>query len=117
MSLKIVLFVGGCATHLQVLSSESRKYFNFAIAMSGSAENIFAYGDENYIISSAYNIAEELDEPKHSVEDLIEFFRTVPPRDIVNYCLTPGDHKSSVKRFVPIIESGYIYFIHSLRHL
>lgn len=84
--------------------------------MSGSAENTFAYGDENYIISSAYNIAEELDEPKHSVEDLIEFFRTVPPRDIVNYCLTPGDHKTSVKRFVPIIESEYSYSNQLLYH-
>lgn len=107
----MIYFKGGAAIHYQVLSSESRKYFHNAIAMSGTAENTFAYGNENYIISSAFNIAKELDEPKDSVEGLIAFFKSVNGKDIVNYCLTPGDHKGSVKRFVPIIESLYIYLL------
>lgn len=103
-----IVCLGGASTHLQVLSSESRKYFHNAIAMSGSAENFLSYGDENYIISSAYNIAKELDEPKNSVQELIDFFKTVPAKDIVYYCLTPSDHKVSIKRFVPIIESLFL---------
>lgn len=76
--------------------------------MSGSAENAFAYIDEDKAISLAYKIATDLDGPKHAVDDLIEFFKLVPDKDIMNLSVANWDHKSAEKKFLPIIERQFV---------
>lgn len=77
--------------------------------MSGSAENTFAYIDEDQAISLAYKTANDLDGPKHSVDDLIAFFKLVPDKDIVNCSVAIWDHKATEKKFLPIIERLFIW--------
>lgn len=99
---------GGISTHYQVLSSESRKYIHNAIVMSGTADSIWSLSDENNHTALAHKIAAESGEPKSSIEELIEFFKTIPAEKI-KYT---GMHESTYYRtmnvkFSPVIESLY----------
>lgn len=53
--------------------------------MSGTADSVWALGNEERQISLAYQIAEELEQPKDSIEELIELFKSMPFEEIVNY--------------------------------
>lgn len=105
-------FAGGVQTHYQFLSQthyQSQKYFNNAIVMSGTSMNFWAQCEENNVITLAYRIAEDLSEPKKSIQDLIEFFKTVPPEKIVVYAIEKANHRTISKDFAPIIESEFFF--------
>lgn len=81
-----ITFLGGASTHLQVLSSESRKYLNNGISMSGTFGSL---SNESNVVSKAFQIASDLGKPTNSTKDLIEFFKNVPSKYIANYTIWP----------------------------
>lgn len=106
---RITLFgesAGGAMTHFQILSSESRKYFRNAILLSGTAENFWAFAGVKNHVSLAYQIAEDLGEPKKSLDELIKLLKSVPADRIVQYGSTIKLYRrTSIPVFAPIIES------------
>lgn len=78
--------------------------------MSGTAENTFAYAHEDQMISLAREVAKKLDGPKVSLEDLLEFYKTVPAEDIKPFAVPKQDHRGAQKTFLPIIESKEFLF-------
>lgn len=97
--------IGGSATHLQFLSTESQKYFNNAIILSGTAISLFSLRDESEMVSLAYQIAKDLGEPKTSSQDLIKFFKSVLPEKIVSHGALKGDYRTMTGTTTPIVES------------
>lgn len=72
---------GGASTHYQVLSAESRQYFRNAIPMSGTVDVLWAFSSDDHL-KRAFNIAEELGEPKTTHEELISFLKSVPAKKL-----------------------------------
>lgn len=100
------LSAGGPSTHLHMLSSESRKYFRNAIPISGVADNYWGLNEKSDNLDYAHQIAAELDKPKKSTEELIEFFKSVPAEKLVPY----GDVMGFMERtcnpvLKPVMES------------
>lgn len=86
------------------MSSESRKYFQNAIILSGTTENVWArFTDTNHILL-AHQIASDLGEPKESNDELIEFFKSVPADKIQNYGAMTLTHRDFRIKFAPLIE-------------
>lgn len=75
--------------------------------MSGSVDCIWAMSNENVLISKAHQIAKDLRNPVNSSKELIEFFKTVPAKDIVLYAKFPLTYNSFTFEFSPILESKY----------
>lgn len=97
---------GGSSVHFQVLSSESRKYFRNAIAMSGITKNLWAYSENEVPLNFAYGIADDLNAPQDSSQGLIELMKLIPAQILTLY----GEQLTLYKRTVileltPIIES------------
>lgn len=68
----------------------------------------WAISDEKNHISYAYQMAEDLGEPKNSIEELVEFLQSVPPEKIVRYGSSmAGFHRTLDFRYAPIIESMF----------
>lgn len=100
------LFVkGGASTHLHMLSAESRKYFQNAIPMSGTADNFWAISKENNHLALMRDVAKQAGEPKESFKQLIEFLKKVPTEILVEN--TPGINldKTAQLFWTPIVES------------
>lgn len=88
-----------------MLSAESRKYFRNAFLMSGTIHNYFALSEENNQLKRAFEIAEELGEPKTSVEQLIAFLKNAPLKKLVNYSVCNPSNGLLFCEFLPVIES------------
>lgn len=108
-NMRITIFgdsAGGISTHFQVLSSESRKYFNNAIVMSGTADSIWSLSELNDHTPVAYRIAVDSGEPKSSKEELIEFFKTISAEKIKYTAMYEGTYYRTINfKFSPVIES------------
>lgn len=107
---RITLFgqsAGAASVHLQMLSSESRKYFRRAVPLSGTAFNYWAISEQNDHSALAHTIAKELGEPKQSIEQLVDFFKEVPSKNIVNYgsLFIDEARRAGHGAFIPVIES------------
>lgn len=94
---------GGASTHLQVLSIESQKYFNNAIALSGTSENSFAFNNESNLISLAYKVANGHGKLKNSTDDLIEYYKTATVKELMD------TSDLLITRFLPTIESLLLF--------
>lgn len=77
------IFSGAASTHFQVLSTESQKYFQRAILMSGSVWNYWALSQTNNHTEYAFEMAESWNKPQENVTDLIRLLRTVPPTNFI----------------------------------
>ncbi|XP_031621135.1 uncharacterized protein LOC116339416 [Contarinia nasturtii] len=98
---------GGISAHFHVLSNESRQYFRNAIVMSGTADSIWSLSEVHNHTSLAFQIADALNETKTTIEELIEYFKTIPAEKIKYTAM----HESSFYRtmnfkFSPIIEKN-----------
>lgn len=106
---RITLFgvsAGSVAAHFQILSAESRKYFRNAILMSGVVDLYWAVNKRGDNLDLALKITEELDGPKQSASELIEFFKSVPAKKIREYGSRSGFYKRTLQSdFGPVIES------------
>lgn len=107
---RITLFgqgVGGVSAHFHMLSSESRKYFHNAIPMSGTVNNLWALYEKNEHKTLAYKLAANLGQPKYTLEELIDFLKTVPANKTLEY-----DHeafeadRTGQLLLAPVIESN-----------
>ncbi|XP_055301656.1 esterase B1-like [Sitodiplosis mosellana] len=107
---RITLFgesAGGVLSHVQILSSESRKYFRNAILLSGTAESDWGFASKNGHRSIAHEIARDLGKPQDSMQSLINFFKTVPAESIVKYASAASLFtKTPVTTWAPILERG-----------
>lgn len=100
---------GAASAHFHVLSSESRKYFRNAILLSGTAMAPWAISNDKSHISNAYQMAEDLGEPKNNLDELIEFLQSVPSEKIVRYGSSMvGFHRTLNFKYAPVIERTYI---------
>lgn len=98
---------GATMTHLHMLSNESRQYFSNAVLLSGSAENFWAFSEKNDHTDLVYEIANDLGKPKHSFVDLVEFLKTVPAEDIIDYgTIYPRLRRTTRFMLSPVIESA-----------
>lgn len=108
---------GGASTHFQVLSSESRKYFHNAIALSGTAFTPWALSDEKNHIALANSIAEDLGKPTNSLDALTHFLTTTPGKTLAPSVFLTASAKTHKFKFAPVIESVQLliclYLIHS----
>lgn len=98
--------LGGSSTHFHVLSAESRPYINNAISMSGSAFVPWAFSWYNDHVSNAYKIAEDLGQPKDSIDDLIEFLQSISAEKLIKYgSAMPGFVRTLRFPYAPVKES------------
>lgn len=67
---------GAASINYHILSTESRKYFRNAILMSGSVGNPWAIPSQHDHVKMAFEIAEKLDTPQKSYDELITFLKT-----------------------------------------
>lgn len=89
-----------------MLSSESQKYINNAILMSGTAETIWSMSNTNDIISWAYKYAADDGQPKQSIDELIDYFKSAPSSKFSNTPLIESTtFITFVFKFAPVIES------------
>lgn len=116
---------GGASTNHHILSSESRKYFQRAILLSGAIDNHSALSEEKHHLKRAHQIAKELGEPKNSVEDLVEFLKNVSANELSQFStIQVASNTLFMVAFGPIIESAFLIFnfhsvgaLNSLRNL
>ncbi|XP_031638986.1 esterase 6-like [Contarinia nasturtii] len=87
-----------------MLSTESRKYFHNAIAMSGVIGNYWAMSEHNDHLDIAHKIAGDLDEPKNSYEDLLAFLKSAPADKISEYSKILLPNAVAVIQFTPVVE-------------
>lgn len=73
--------------------------------MSGSVENLWAFSNESDHLKGAFQVAERLGKPKNTYDELVEFFKMVPPENLHQFTMVPEDDSLSVIRFGPTIES------------
>lgn len=89
---------GGASTHFHVLSSESRKYFRNAIAMSGTANNYWAIlpmGRDH--LNLARKISKDMNKFKQSAEDLVELLKSAPAELLTTYATLDGIFQRTIK--------------------
>lgn len=72
--------------------------------MSGTALNIWSYTDRNHT-KIAYQVASSLGGPTETFEDVIEFLKKVPAKELDQYGWAGGDHKTFKIPIGPVIES------------
>lgn len=97
------MFIGGLATNHQILSAESQKYFRNAIVMSGSVLKFASMATVENHLSHTYKMAEEFGEPKESIEDLVEFLKTISAKKLNDYAQISHTHTSIL--YAPVVES------------
>lgn len=78
--------------------------------MSGSVFNYWALSQEKHQLVQAHKMAEELDEPKKSFEELIEFLKTVPAEEFNKIAVIKagGGARYNAPQFSPIVESVHL---------
>lgn len=98
---------GAVSANYHILSSESRKYFQNAVPMSGSAGNYWALSEEDNHLRRAFQIAEQLGEPKYSFEHLMAVLRTVSAGRLnqLHFYEANTDDLLSATIFGPVIEN------------
>lgn len=96
---------GGASTHFHILSPESRKYFNRAILMSGSALNFWALSAVDNHVYSAFNMANIWQQPQSNLTNLVEWLKIFPAQKFLEFSRPNfGDAGIHEFPFVPIIE-------------
>ncbi|XP_055308597.1 esterase B1-like [Sitodiplosis mosellana] len=95
---------GGASIHFHMLSTESRKYFNNAISMSGVVDNYWALSESNNHLEIAHKIANDFDGPKNSTDELIAFLKTIPADEFISYSHLITSTRLIDIPFKPIIE-------------
>lgn len=98
---------GSASAHYHVLSSESRKYFRRIIAMSGSAFNFWCLNQEkNHQIDELFSIAEDLEEPQKTVDELLAYLKQLPADEFGAYSdFAMVEYRTMKGAFLPVIES------------
>lgn len=97
---------GASCAHYQILSRESRKYFRNEILLSNSFENRGTLSNSTALLNYAYTIAKELKSPQESLDGLIEFFKTAPAEQLVNFINDPSyEAEGPSTIYAPVIES------------
>lgn len=106
---RITLFgesAGSTMTHLHMMSSESRKYFNNAIAFSGVTQNPWSMSQTSDHLKLVNQIAQDFAISPTPVDALIESIKALPAENISGY----GDVYQLIKRtefgtLSPLVES------------
>lgn len=106
---RITLFgesAGSSMTHMHVLSSESRKYFNNAIGFSGVVQNAWAISKTSDQLDVVNQIAQDFNLAPSPVEELIASIQNLAADEISIY----GDARHLLKRtfftqVAPVVES------------
>lgn len=98
--------VGAISTHFHVLSTESQKYFERAILMSGSALSLWALSEKNDHTELAFEIADSWNKPQKNVNDLIEVLRNAPPESFLESSRVVPTLRLTIQMiFGPVVES------------
>lgn len=95
---------GGASTHFHIMSAESRKYYKNAIPMSGTVENYWAMSEHNDHVELAYQIAENLGQPKKNIEELINFLKSLPAEKFNEFSQITARGILFEIPFTPVIE-------------
>lgn len=100
---------GAVSVHFHMLSTESRKYFHNAIAMSGVIGNYWAMTENNDHLEIAHKIASDLDSLKKSQEELVAFLKSAPADKLSEYSTVIAPKAISLVAFTPVVESEFLY--------
>lgn len=84
--------------------------------LSGTAETLWAFSDQNNHVALANHIAEDLGKPTNSLEDLIQFLKTTPGETLVPYIFIKQSMENRFK-FAPVIESMFFGGFYSMLRL
>lgn len=79
------IYKGSAATHHQVLSAESRKYFRNAIVMSGSAVHYWGISSLPNHIDLAVEMTSSWGVPKTHLNEIIDVLKSVPAEKFVEF--------------------------------
>lgn len=96
-------FTGGACTHLHLLSSESRKYFQNGIPMSGTAFNYWSMSRKPNHTDEAFKMAADWKQPQQNLTSLLHVLKSVPAVDFIEYSRIPIGLTVEIK-FGPVIE-------------
>lgn len=97
---------GGVSAHFHMMSSESRKYFRNAILMSGTVDVAWAMNSKSDHLAMAFKIADDLGQPKHSIDELVELLKAAPANKIAKYGAKGFTERTMNYVMAPIIESN-----------
>lgn len=87
------------------MSTESRKYFQSAIGMSGTAYDYWAMSEDNDHLEMAYEISKKLGKPTAQIDELIEILLSETSENIMKSLLGMFHWDRTMSfLFVPIIE-------------
>lgn len=93
-------------THLQILSAESRKYFQSAIALSGTAFNYWGrpeYKDHSEI---AYEMAKTFGKPATHLDEVVTVLLSASTENIANFFSSLIVYDGIITfPIIPVIES------------
>lgn len=98
-----------------ILNIKSRKYFQRAICMSGSAFDYYALAENSSDLCTMYEVARELNQPQSNYDGLVQFLIEASADDLVNKTFQPGLSadaygRSLIPKWQPTIESAYFSF-------
>lgn len=85
--------------------------------MSGTANSKWAFSDEKDHVALANHIAEELGKPTNSLDDLIDFLKTIPAEKLAQYIFLDASLETNQFKFAPVIESNTLCHISNETHL
>lgn len=88
-----------------MLSPESRKYFNNAIVMSGTAFHYWAMSPYQTHVDVAHGMANKWNQSQHTLAGLVELLKNVPAQKL-NEFSTPPFESTLDFTFAPVIESN-----------
>ncbi|XP_055312466.1 acetylcholinesterase-like [Sitodiplosis mosellana] len=98
---------GSVSVQLHMLSEESRKYFRNGILSSGVIDNYWSFSKHSNHLHLAYEMAKQLDQPRDSFDDLVDFLEEVPANEISAYALSRRgllEKRTLMLDFTPTIE-------------
>lgn len=97
---------GAASVHFQVLSAESRKYFQNAIMLSGTAFDYWAMSDDNDYFDIPYKVAEYLGKPTTQSDELVEILQSETPENLMEFTLAMTQPTTRTVKFLfaPCIE-------------
>lgn len=101
------LILGASSVHCHITSAESRKYFQKAIVMSGSALHYWAMTLNNHV-ELAYEMADSWNQTQTNLPDLIQLFKTIPAEHFVDFTKwgTRVNRRVEIP-FSPIVEGNF----------
>lgn len=95
--------LGGASVHFQMLSPESRKYFNNAIVMSGTAFNYWAMSPYRTHVDEAHEMANKWNQSQHSLTGLVDLLKSVPAQKLIEFSSPPFESTLNFT-FAPVVE-------------